>query len=102
MTESMGRIYDRTRERLGTSDLMVIFVRRMLLKACKDLRDHGIVPESVDNPTLYRVRSASIILPEDKHWFAATAESRDVDARAPVSYVLPSERLDYRCPAGHS
>jgi len=89
MTESMGRIYDRTKEHLGTSDLMVIFVRRMLLKACRDLQENGIVPESVDNPTLYRVRSASIILPEDKHWFAATSEARDTNSGAPVSYVIP-------------
>jgi phthalate 4,5-dioxygenase oxygenase subunit len=88
MTESMGHVYDRTHERLGTSDLMVIFVRRMLLKACRDLQEHGIVPESVDNPTLYRVRSASIILPEDKHWFAATEGARDADSGEPVSYVV--------------
>ena len=33
MTETMGPIYDRTQEHLGTTDAMVIFVRRRLIEA---------------------------------------------------------------------
>src|SRR5712691_9934645 len=33
MTETMGPIYDRTQEHLGTTDAMVIFMRRRLIDA---------------------------------------------------------------------
>ena len=52
--ESMGAIYDRTQEHLGTSDLMVIRMRRLLLKAAHELREHGTPPPGVDDPEVYR------------------------------------------------
>lgn len=67
-TESMGAIYDRTREHLGTSDAMVIKVRRALLNAAKALRDQGVVPPGVDNPEWYRRRSGSATLPKGSSW----------------------------------
>ena len=39
--ESMGAIYDRTQEHLGTSDAMIIRARRRLLTSARDLRDKG-------------------------------------------------------------
>ncbi|HEU0167584.1 MAG TPA: Rieske 2Fe-2S domain-containing protein, partial [Chloroflexota bacterium] len=57
VTESMGPIYDRTQERLGTSDTMIIRVRRRLIAAAKALRDSGITPPGVDTPEVYRQRS---------------------------------------------
>jgi len=38
VTESMGPIYDRSNERLGTSDSMIIRVRRRLLNAARALQ----------------------------------------------------------------
>src|SRR5581483_11627065 len=35
LQESMGGIYDRTAEHLGTTDMMIIQTRRKLLKACE-------------------------------------------------------------------
>jgi len=49
----MGPIYDRTNERLGTSDTMVIRTRKRLLDAAKALRDTGKVPPGVDDPGVY-------------------------------------------------
>jgi phenylpropionate dioxygenase-like ring-hydroxylating dioxygenase large terminal subunit len=43
-TESMGAIYDRSQERLGSSDAMVIRTRKRLLDAARALRDRGQVP----------------------------------------------------------
>jgi hypothetical protein len=43
MTETMGPIYDRTQEHLGTTDAMVIYVRRRLIQAAQALRDQGLV-----------------------------------------------------------
>jgi phthalate 4,5-dioxygenase oxygenase subunit len=61
--ESMGEIYDRTQEHLGTSDAMIIRARRRLLAAARELDDHDTVPPGVENPALYRMRSGGAILP---------------------------------------
>jgi phenylpropionate dioxygenase-like ring-hydroxylating dioxygenase large terminal subunit len=72
ITESMGAIYDRTTEHLGTSDAMVIRTRRRLLEAARALADHGTVPPGVDRPEVYRQRSGGVILPEGTNWVEAT------------------------------
>ncbi|PYM15013.1 MAG: hypothetical protein DMD81_16285 [Candidatus Rokuibacteriota bacterium] len=87
MTETMGPIYDRTREHLGTTDAMVIHVRRRLLEAARALRDEATLPANVDAPGLYRVRPASIILPEGESWVAATENARQSDAGVPIAWV---------------
>ena len=71
--ESMGAIYDRTREHLGSADTAIIQMRRLLLKACQDVAE-GLDPlgthgEGAD------VRPAQMYLPEDARW----AESQLVD-----------------------
>jgi hypothetical protein len=74
ITESMGAITDRTREHLGSTDAMVIRVRRRLIDAAKALRDGGVTPPGVDQPHLYRVRSAIVNLPRDANWIEATRD----------------------------
>jgi nitrite reductase/ring-hydroxylating ferredoxin subunit len=74
ITESMGEIYDRSREHLGTSDSMIVKTRQRLLDAAKALRDHGQVPPGVDEPAVYRVRSGGIILPQNADWIEATRD----------------------------
>jgi phthalate 4,5-dioxygenase len=74
--ESMGPIYDRRKEHLGTSDAMIIKTRQRLLAAVKALRDQGAVPPGVDEPEVYRVRSGGIVLPKDADWMEATRERR--------------------------
>jgi Rieske oxygenase family protein len=76
ITESMGVIYDRTSEHLGSSDAMVIRVRRRLMDAARALADTGALPESVEHPEVYRQRSGGVILPEDANWIAETEELR--------------------------
>jgi nitrite reductase/ring-hydroxylating ferredoxin subunit len=63
--ETMGPIYDRTQEHLGTSDMMIIRARRTLIGAAKAFRDNGTVPPGVDNPGLYRMRSGGALLPKN-------------------------------------
>lgn len=87
MTEAMGPIYKRWKEHLGTTDAMVIFVRRRLLDAARALREHGSSPANVMDPTLNRVRSASIVLPDGESWVTATEEARKSDSAAPVAWV---------------
>jgi nitrite reductase/ring-hydroxylating ferredoxin subunit len=88
MTESMGSINDRTKEHLGRSDAMIIAVRRQLLAAAKAMRDEGTVHATVDSPSLYRVRSGSVILPKGVDWFEATAEQRRSDSGAAPMQIV--------------
>jgi hypothetical protein len=76
VTESMGPIYDRTQEHLGTSDVMVIRTRKRLIDAAKALRDAGQVPPGVDDPAVYAVRSGGVVLPRRADWIEATRELR--------------------------
>jgi len=76
VTWSMGTIYDRSHEHLGTTDLLVIRTRRRLLNAIKALRDHGVTPPGVDDPELYRVRSGGIFLPWEADWVKETEDLR--------------------------
>ena len=77
ITESMGAIVDRTHERLGSSDQMIIQTRRRLMGAARALRDHNTVPTGVDNPEVYeRVRGGEMILSRDRDWNEAYEEKR--------------------------
>ena len=71
MTISMGAIANREIEHLGTADGMIIQVRRRLLRAVRALSEQGQLPEALDRPDLYRVRSSSAVLKRDVHWSEA-------------------------------
>jgi phenylpropionate dioxygenase-like ring-hydroxylating dioxygenase large terminal subunit len=67
--ESMGPIYDRSQEHLGTSDLAIIAARRLLLDACTDV-------ENARDPLGSRletisVRPAEMVLPLNEAWHTA-------------------------------
>jgi hypothetical protein len=62
-TESMGPIYDRSQEHLGTSDLAIIFFRRQLLRMARDL-EQGIEHPLLNDPTLFRARPVDIVTDE--------------------------------------
>ncbi|HEV7662959.1 MAG TPA: Rieske 2Fe-2S domain-containing protein [Chloroflexota bacterium] len=76
VTWSMGPIFDRSQERLGSTDTMIIRTRRRLLAAAQALAERGTIPPGVDTPEVYRVRSGGVFLPEDAHWLDATAHLR--------------------------
>jgi hypothetical protein len=76
ITESMGPVYDRSREHLGSSDAMVIRVRRRLIAAARALAEAGTVPPGVDEPAAYRQRSGGVILDSDADWIADTKDLR--------------------------
>ncbi|MBV9174149.1 MAG: (2Fe-2S)-binding protein [Chloroflexi bacterium] len=83
MTGSMGPIYDRSQEHLGTTDAMVIRVRRRLIAAVQAHMKYGTVPPGVDDPTVYRVRSGGVILPPDADWVESTRELRQAFVEHP-------------------
>ncbi len=59
--ESMGPVYDRTQEHLGTTDAMVIRTRQVLLAKARALRESGEIPPGVDQPQLYRMNSGGLL-----------------------------------------
>jgi phenylpropionate dioxygenase-like ring-hydroxylating dioxygenase large terminal subunit len=71
---SMGWIYDRTTEHLGSSDAMIIRVRRRLIAAAQALAENGTVPPGVDHPAGYRLRSGGVFLKKGQDWLVATRE----------------------------
>jgi phthalate 4,5-dioxygenase len=76
ITESMGPIYDRSFEHLGSTDSMIIRTRLRLLNAVKALRDQGATPPGVDEPSIYAVRAGGVILPAEADWVEATRDLR--------------------------
>jgi phthalate 4,5-dioxygenase len=73
--ESMGDVYDRTTEHLGSSDLAVIAMRRRLLDAVHALAEYGEIPYEARNADDYRVRSAALVLRRDVAWNEGAAEA---------------------------
>jgi phthalate 4,5-dioxygenase len=61
VTGSMGPIYDRTSEHLGTTDALIIRTRRRLLSAAREL---------------YAQRSGGVILPRSVDWWDGTRDLR--------------------------
>jgi phthalate 4,5-dioxygenase len=73
-TESMGPIWDRSLEHLGSTDRVIVFMRHRLLMAAKALEENGLAPPGVDDPEAYSVRSAIVNLPVEQNWVEASRE----------------------------
>src|SRR5258706_4530761 len=71
--ESMGRVQDRTREHLTSTDRAVILARRRLMQAARAVAE-GREPDGIE-PTSQRVRSASLVLPEQQPFYDAAADA---------------------------
>lgn len=86
-------IYDRTQEHLTGADAMIVAVRRQLIEAATTLRDAGSVPANVDEVALDQVRTASLRLPIDADWKAASETARKVvpgtASAADLPLILP-------------
>jgi phthalate 4,5-dioxygenase len=89
VTESMGTIYDRSHEHLGTSDRAIIRMRRQLIDAAKALAN-GIEPPTADTSLPFeKILSAErIILATDDWRKLGTQEDPVVHERAaPVLFT---------------
>jgi len=63
MAESMGLVVDRRKEHLGTADLPIISMRRILLRLARALQQ-GIEPYAASHGDIYRVRPFCVDTPE--------------------------------------
>ena len=77
MTEGMGPIVDRTKEHLGTTDVMIIQTRLRYLAAVRAMMEDGTVPPGVDQPELYHQHGGQVVLPRNVDWWEATKELRE-------------------------
>jgi phthalate 4,5-dioxygenase len=67
--ESMGAIYDRTKEHLGTSDVAVIRMRRLMIDAARAHAERGEPPLGLAEPVPYhRVRAEERMIPLGSSW----------------------------------
>ncbi|NKB56416.1 MAG: Rieske 2Fe-2S domain-containing protein [Alphaproteobacteria bacterium] len=64
MTESPGRIVDRSQEHLATSDTAIIQMRKLLIDGARNL-EKGIEPAAAQDGAIYRVRSHSVVIDEE-------------------------------------
>jgi hypothetical protein len=64
--ESMGPIYDRTKEHLGAADTAIIQMRKLLIEAVRDVEE-GRDPTGSQGEGGH-VRPAQMFLPEDVRW----------------------------------
>jgi len=74
MTTSMGAVTNRPNEHLGSTDAGIIRMRRFLLRAMRALQEQGATPAAVDDPSLFRVRSASGLLPRNVPWLEGSKD----------------------------
>jgi hypothetical protein len=89
--ESMGAIADRTEEQLCSADLGIARVRRLLRSAVLALEEKGEVPPSVDDPSLFHLRSVGILLPKDVPW--REGATPHMLAHGPLDYKMPTLQL---------
>lgn len=76
VTESMGGIFDRRKEHLGTSDTMIARTRQRIIQAVRAFNEFGTVPPGVDDPAVYRTRGGQAIIPKGADWLKATEDLR--------------------------
>jgi phthalate 4,5-dioxygenase oxygenase subunit len=70
----MGRITDRTREALGSTDQAIQAARRLLLEATEEVAA-GRPPKGTE-PADYRcVRAADLLMPRDGDWHEASKDA---------------------------
>ena len=102
--ESMGPIYDRTSEHLGTTDVMVIKTRRKLIQAAKTFEEIGATLPGVEKPEPYRQRSRGVLAPRCISAIRAREDlifGRSVEVDAPLPLIpIGTERGVHHSPKG--
>jgi len=81
MNEGMGYILDRTEEHLGSSDVAVIHMRRMMLRMLENF-EKGMEPYAAAHPELYRVRPLDV--ESENAELPDVLEEYEEEARMPV------------------
>jgi hypothetical protein len=65
----MGPIYDRRKEHLGTSDMAVVRMRRLMLQSVRDFVANGKTPLGLERALNYqKLRAEEALVPLDTPW----------------------------------
>ena len=73
-------ILDRTKENLCVGDMTIIKARMQLLQAAKAWRENGTPPPGVPDPSVYRVRGISMVVPDNINWVEGVKKEVTVPA----------------------
>jgi phenylpropionate dioxygenase-like ring-hydroxylating dioxygenase large terminal subunit len=69
VSETQGRILDRSKEHLGTSDAAVVAWRRMMIRAARALAEKGEAPPGTQEPISWgEITAETVKLPPDASW----------------------------------
>nr|WP_315595617.1 Rieske 2Fe-2S domain-containing protein [uncultured Cupriavidus sp.] len=69
VSETQGRILDRTKEHLGTSDVAVVAWRRQMIRTARGLAERGEVPSVLTAPIPFpQIRAATLIFSNQRTW----------------------------------
>lgn len=66
--ETQGRILDRSKEHLGSSDVAVVAWRRMMIRMARALAEKGEAPAMLTMPAWDQVKAVTVIYPEERTW----------------------------------
>jgi nitrite reductase/ring-hydroxylating ferredoxin subunit len=72
--ESMGAIFDRSNEHLGTTDVGIIQTRRLLMESALAWKERQIPPPGVLEPRAYHIHATDFTLPRGEDWVAVAHE----------------------------
>jgi phthalate 4,5-dioxygenase len=81
--ESMGPIFDRTREHLGTSDKAVMYYRRLLLNKLKEMDEGKLLPGQ-DPALTYDQRACSFEMPSNLPWQDVVQWQEEFEGKNPA------------------
>jgi hypothetical protein len=88
VTETMGPIYDRTQEHLGTTDRAVIAMRQILLNAAKGLAE-GKEPPAIGDYNYRSIRAAEKTLEPGEEWTRLGTDEDPIVAEGELGAVRP-------------
>jgi phthalate 4,5-dioxygenase oxygenase subunit len=82
MWETMGPIADRSRERLGASDIAIVQFRRIMVDAARKLRDGGpAIGASPQRIPHVKLKSFEGIVPKTAHWTTLAVAEEELALR---------------------
>jgi phthalate 4,5-dioxygenase len=66
--ETQGRILDRSKEHLGSSDIAVVAWRRMMIRMARALAEKGEAPAMLSMPAWDQVKAVTVVYPDERSW----------------------------------
>jgi phthalate 4,5-dioxygenase len=69
VSETQGKILDRTKEHLGASDAAVVAWRRQIIRAARALADDGEVPDALSGKFAWGdIEAVTTVIPKQQTW----------------------------------